>query len=93
MGGISTKKYQEDALRFCKQRDAGYGIEYFLKQSAQFLKSEADFIWGDAVLQGWFDKYLYLSLGYYHLASLVAGKGCIRDGCKHLQDAMYIYGK
>ncbi|MFP2516513.1 hypothetical protein [Buttiauxella agrestis] len=92
-GGISTKKYHEDVLRFCEDREAEYGSEYFLEQSTQFLKSEADFIRVDTVLQGRFDKYLYLSLCYYHLASVVAGSGRITDGCKYLQDAMCFYGK
>lgn len=92
-GRISTKKYQKDVLRFCEEREEEYGTEYFLEQSTRFLKSEADFIRVDTVLQGRFDKYLYLSLCYYHLASVVAGKGRITDGCKYLQDAIYIYGK
>lgn len=91
---ISTKKYQEDVQRFCAERENEYGgIEYFLAESTQLLKSEAASIWVDAVLQGKFDKYLYISLCYYHLACLVSGIGRITDGSKYIQDAMYFYGK
>lgn len=48
---ISTKKYQEDVQRFCAERENEYGgIEYFLAESTQLLKSEAASIWVDAVL-------------------------------------------
>ncbi|TQN82076.1 UNVERIFIED_ORG: hypothetical protein FHU00_1512 [Citrobacter freundii] len=93
-GEISTKKYQEDVQRFCEEREEEYdGLEYFLAESTQLLKSEAASIWVDAVLQGKFDKYLYISLCYYHLAFLVSGRERITDGCKYIQDAMYFYGK
>ncbi|HDQ4039435.1 TPA: hypothetical protein ACGE8O_002332 [Yersinia enterocolitica] len=92
-GKISTEKYREDVLRFCVEREEEYGPEYFLEQSTQLLKSEAAFIWVDTVLRGRFDKYLYISLCHYHLASVVSDRGRITDGCKYLQDAMYFYGK
>lgn len=93
-GKISTKKYQEDVQRFCEEREKEYdGLEYFLAESTQLLKSEAASVWVDAVLQGRFDKYLYISLCYYHLAFLVSGRKRIIDGCNYIQDAMYFYGK
>ena len=93
-GEISTKKYQEDVQRFCEMREQEYdGLEYFLAESTQLLKSEAASVWVEAVLQGRFDKYLYISLCYYHLAFLVSGRERISDGCKYIQDAMYFYGK
>ncbi|EAS2066643.1 hypothetical protein A2I42_24865 [Salmonella enterica] len=92
-GKVPTGKYREEVLRFCGEREEEYGIEYFLEESTQFLKSETAFIRVDAVLQGRFDKYLYMSLCYYHLASVVSDRECITDGCKYLQYAMYFYGK
>lgn len=93
-GEISTKKYQEDVLRFCEEREEEYdGLEYFLQESTQLLKNEAAFVWVDAVLQGRFEKYLYMSLCYYHLASLMSDRERMADGCKYLQFAMYFYGK
>lgn len=93
-GKISTKKYQEDVQRFCEEREKEYdGLEYFLAESTQLLKSEAASVWVDAVLQGGFDKYLYISLCYYHLAFLVSGRERIIDACNYIQDAMYFYGK
>ncbi|CAM7078743.1 hypothetical protein ENINMA044M2_14300 [Enterobacter intestinihominis] len=93
-GEISTNKYQEDVQRFCEEREKEYdGLEYFLAESTQLLKSEAASVWVDAVLQGRFDKYLYISLCYYHLALLVSARERINDGCKYIQDAMYFYGK
>lgn len=93
-GEISIKKYQEDVLSFCETREEEYnGLEYFLEESTQLLKSEAASIWVDAVLQGKFHKYLYISLCYYHLARLVSEMGRKSDGCKYIQNAMYFYGK
>ncbi|MFJ3292843.1 hypothetical protein ACIPKK_12580 [Enterobacter asburiae] len=93
-GEISTNKYQEDVQSFCEEREKEYdGLEYFLAESTQLLKSEAASVWVDAVLQGRFDKYLYISLCYYHLALLVSARERINDGCKYIQDAMYFYGK
>lgn len=93
-GKISTKKYQEDVQRFCEEKENEYdGLEYFLAESTQLLKSEAASVWVDAVLQGRFDKYLYISLCYYHLAFLVSGRERIIDACNYIQDAMYFYGK
>ncbi len=93
-GKISTKKYQEDVQRFCEEREKEYdGVEYFLAESTQLLKSESASVWVDAVLQGRFDKYLYISLCYYHLAFLVSGRERIIDACNYIQDAMYFYGK
>lgn len=57
-GKVPTGKYREEVLRFCGEREEEYGIEYFLEESTQFLKSETAFIRVDAVLQGRFDKYL-----------------------------------
>lgn len=93
-GDVSIKKYQEDVLSFCEMREAEYnGLECFLEESTQLLKSETASVWVDAVLQGKFHKYLYISLCYYHLARLVSERGRKADGCKYIQNAMYFYGK
>lgn len=92
-GKISTKKYQEDFQRFCEERKKGYdGLEYFLVASTQLLKSEAASVWVDAVLQGRFEKYLYIWLCYYHLAFLVSDRERINDGCNYIQDHVFLWG-
>lgn len=57
------------------------------------MKSEAASVWVDVVLQGRFDKYLSISLCYYHLAFLVSGRERLIDAFDYIQDAMYFYGK
>lgn len=63
-----------------------------LSECESLIKQDGEDIWRKAAWHGEFDKYIYLSLCYYHFAIFEQFHHRLSEVCLHLQNAQYYCG-